>query len=307
MNTLTPKKAFSRIGLAFACFFLIQQIIAGTLFAALEMTTPELLNHGASIWLISYLPLYLIAFPIFLLIIKDIPNQELRIATPLKPTPFQIVYIIIACIGITFILNLTVVFLSYLIELLRGTGINNPLADTLNVSSPWISFFFLVIVAPVMEEIIFRRILFNKLIVFGGKIYILFSALMFALFHGNIYQLGYAFVLGLIFAGLTCLTGTIRYSIILHVTINFSFSGIGTIIGHYLGHNGTAIYSFLIMILAFVGCVLSIRWIIKSRKEIVLPPVAVAVDAPRDVLLNGGVLFYIITTLVIVFMSIWFG
>lgn len=46
------------------------------------------------------------------------------------------------------------------------------------------------------------------------------SALAFALFHANLYQTAYAFVLGLVFGAVVLLTGSIRDTILLHMLIN---------------------------------------------------------------------------------------
>ncbi len=78
-----------------------------------------------------------------------------------------------------------------------------------------------VIAAPLLEEWIFRKLLIDRLHIFGEPTAILASALLFGLVHGNSAQFFLAFFLGLLFGVLYCKTGKIRYTILLHAIINF--------------------------------------------------------------------------------------
>ena len=70
----------------------------------------------------------------------------------------------------------------------------------------------------------FRKILIDRAIVFGDKTAILLSGLLFGLFHGNFYQVFYAFGVGCVLAYVYIRTGKIWYSISLHMAVNF-FNG----------------------------------------------------------------------------------
>ena len=85
----------------------------------------------------------------------------------------------------------------------------------------------MVILAPVIEEYIFRKQLIDRMHIYGEKLAVITSALMFGLFHGNLSQLFYAFALGLVFGYVYLKTGKLRYSIGLHMLINL----IGSVIG----------------------------------------------------------------------------
>ena len=52
------------------------------------------------------------------------------------------------------------------------------------------------------------------------KVAIITTAILFGLFHANFSQFFYAVALGMIFAYVTLKTGTIKYSIILHIVVN---------------------------------------------------------------------------------------
>ena len=77
-----------------------------------------------------------------------------------------------------------------------------------------------VIVAPVMEELMFRKLLIDRIVPFGQRAAVVVSGVAFGLFHGNFYQFFYACGLGMIFAYLYSSTGRVRYGILLHMMIN---------------------------------------------------------------------------------------
>ena len=82
-----------------------------------------------------------------------------------------------------------------------------------------------VLVAPLCEELIFRRLMLDRLLFLGDWSALLISSLFFALFHTNLYQFFYAFTVGLILGYVRIITGRVGWSILLHMFINF-FCGV---------------------------------------------------------------------------------
>lgn len=78
--------------------------------------------------------------------------------------------------------------------------------------------------APIFEELVFRKLIVDRLIKYGEFIAIFASGLTFGLFHGNFQQFFFAFALGLLFAFVYARTGRIRYTIGLHMSINMTTS-----------------------------------------------------------------------------------
>ena len=91
-------------------------------------------------------------------------------------------------------------------------------------SEIWIRVLALGICAPIVEELIFRKFLIDRLIKYGEFLAIFTSALTFGLFHGNFSQFFYAFGLGLLWAFVYTRTGRVRYSMGMHMVINMSSS-----------------------------------------------------------------------------------
>lgn len=94
-------------------------------------------------------------------------------------------------------------------ELIEGNTLNN----TVYVA-------YIAILGPICEELLFRGGIM-RCMNFAGRWFAIFSsALLFALFHGNIMQGIIAFLLGIFFGYLDMKTGSIIPSVILHITNN---------------------------------------------------------------------------------------
>lgn len=82
-------------------------------------------------------------------------------------------------------------------------------------------FFFVGLLAPVCEEIVFRGILYTGFRKNGTPMQaILWTAVLFGLFHMNLNQMVYAMVLGFAFGLLREATGNIWAGIIGHISLN---------------------------------------------------------------------------------------
>jgi hypothetical protein len=106
----------------------------------------------------------------------------------------------------------------------------NSLIDPRDPATVVVTVIFGVIMAPILEEIFFRKILCTKLLPLGEGYAILLSAAVFGLIHGNLYQFAYAFLVGLLFAFIYVKTGKLRYGIFFHMIINL----LGLVVGPYI-------------------------------------------------------------------------
>ncbi len=80
---------------------------------------------------------------------------------------------------------------------------------------------FTAVIAPVCEECTFRGILYTGFRKNGSAVQaILLTAVLFGAFHMNLNQMVYAMVLGVVFAVLREVTGSIVPSIVCHITVN---------------------------------------------------------------------------------------
>lgn len=119
-----------------------------------------------------------------------------------------------------------------------------------------------VLVAPVVEEILFRGIILSRL----GKAMpvapaVLLSALVFGLMHGQILWIAYAAFLGIILALVAVRTKSILATILLHVTFNLT----GMLVPRLVTEASVAVY----MAIAAAGAALAAvgMTMILRRKE----------------------------------------
>ena len=104
------------------------------------------------------------------------------------------------------------------------SGSNNVVQSVIAADNSWAYIFIEIlivgIIVPIVEELIFRKMLINRLSKFGYAPAVLLSALAFAIFHGNFQQFFYALLLGIMFGYVYAYSGKIRYSVLLHMGYN---------------------------------------------------------------------------------------
>lgn len=82
---------------------------------------------------------------------------------------------------------------------------------------------FVAVIGPLVEEFTFRGILYTGIRKNGSALQaVFFTALAFGLFHMNLNQAAYAFLLGLFFATLREISGSVWPSSVCHICINGS-------------------------------------------------------------------------------------
>jgi len=140
-------------------------------------------------------------------------------------------------------INIYLAFLIFLLSISLQFGltyptylfIKNMLNKPFNLSSP--NFFILIsslIISPILEELLFRKIIFNNLLQYKSYYYsLIFSSLTFCLLHPNISNLIPVFILSLITGWIYFKTNNIFYSVIFHFGFNSS-----TFFINFLKNNG---------------------------------------------------------------------
>jgi membrane protease YdiL (CAAX protease family) len=230
-----------------------------------------------------------------LLILRGLPDSQNCAAVRRSISFWNAAQIFLGSLGAATLIS----FISAIIQQLmasRGLITENPLQNAIENYNIWLMLFLMVVVAPIMEEFIFRRILYKKLARYGEKTYVTVSALIFGLFHMNIYQLFYAFVLGLVFGCVTWRTGNTRRSTILHFFINLFGSGIAMLLSAYAGESAAIIWEFVFLALAFAGLVIAVVWLFKGRKRFSFEPGTELSPPGGAVYGNAGMITFITVT-----------
>jgi len=128
-------------------------------------------------------------------------------------------------IGILFILGgcaaLAVNILFSLIGFTGSSEVYEQVAEKQFALPLWAGIILYGIVSPIAEEIVFRGIVYNRMHRQYGKwIAIIGSALLFGLYHGNIVQALYGFMLGLLIAVLYEKYASFAVPVIIHSAAN---------------------------------------------------------------------------------------
>lgn len=211
------KKYFSTVG--FAIFTLIA-ITSGVTFGATFLIgrfAPELFKTDYLKILLNAVIIYGLAMPSAYLILRKLPKDT----NPSEKLGFgKIIGLFFVCVTFMSIGNSISNIAIGLFESIKGDAIVNSVDAS--ISENWIAnLVILVFLAPLFEELFFRKILCDRLLPLGELSTIFISAALFGLAHGNFYQVFYGFFVGLIFSAIYVRTGRIRYSLTFHIILNF--------------------------------------------------------------------------------------
>ncbi len=222
------RKTYSRLGLAvvalFVVFFGVSMIFA---YGAYYLF-PGMEEQWWFDWFCSIVPLYCFALPAYLLCLRGVekgahdPNFVSRGYIYEKPK-FHIGHFAIFLVagwGLTYIGSYIGQGLMDFLSMLTGYDYENSLSSSIENSPTWIVFLCTVIIAPIGEEFIFRKLFIDRARRYGDTAAILMSGLLFGLFHGNFFQFFYAFALGIIMAYIYTYSGKFYWPVAMHMFIN---------------------------------------------------------------------------------------
>ncbi|MDI9487950.1 MAG: type II CAAX endopeptidase family protein [Bacillota bacterium] len=288
------KKILLRCGLSLsimAIAIIIAQVIITAIISKFFPAFTE-----SSWYLISTIaiPMIGVGLPVFYLLMKGLPNSDRGEVVSLSIGKFLKYFMV--CSAAMYLSNFLGTFVGFLI--------NDNYLDTadaleviINSSNLFIRILYMSIIGPIVEEIIFRKILLDKVRRFGDLPAILFTGLAFGLFHMNLSQYFYASVLGMIFAYITINTNTIKYAILLHIMINFIGSGIVPLIIASENMVGMGLISIWVFASIVIGAIIFIR----NFKRIKFNKPGAPLVMDKDYFLNfGSILFTVLCVVMIV-------
>lgn len=227
-NTFNQKKAwihfaiFGAIMVAGTIIVFCAQVGGSSILALVDAVFKTEMMSDPNLLLISQMiPMYLIAMPLFMLLFLILPKGKI---VNRKMNFFQYLTLFPFSMFLTVFCNLFGVLFTTVVSMLKGSEVQNTLTNLLtDVGLGWI-LLFVVVCAPIFEELVFRKFIVSRTVKYGEVIPVLLSGLLFGLFHGNINQFVYAFALGVLFAYIYVRTGKIIYTILLHMFVNFTGS-----------------------------------------------------------------------------------
>ena len=163
--------------------------------------------------ILNYWPMYVICFPLILLVLSRLKKSSPEI-NRLGAKSF------IKYFSVCFPILLVGSIIGNVLSMLLSNGQSqNDLTGLLSAIDP-VVIITTTILAPVFEELVFRKAIIDRTKQYGEFTAVFFSALCFGLFHMNFFQFFYSFGIGLLFGYVYIRTGKIRYTIIMHFIVN---------------------------------------------------------------------------------------
>lgn len=249
---------------------------------------PELAKISSYPVIVSFIAIDLFALPIYLILMKRLPDSN---KGEVKSIGFlKFIGLFSISIGIGLIGNILGLAVNSVFSILKGTSIINPVTDVIFKGKPYITILYVGIIAPIVEEIIFRKVLIDKVRRYGDMVAVLTSGIAFGLIHMNLHQFFYAAALGMIFAYVTIKTNTVKYAIGIHMLINLS----STLIGYLILNEKYIIIGVIVGIIYLLTITIGICLFLVNYKKIKFDVANVIILDMKKVIFNSWIISYII-------------
>lgn len=227
-NVKQARKLFSNMGFRLLIGTILMYIICYGVQFLLMYLKPEWFSNYTSSLLVAIIPQYLLAMPAMAAAIMiGMPHKapEKR-----KVTFGWCILFFVISYSVMMIANYAGSFITLLLSRFTAGASSTGYAvqDFILNTDTWVMFVVMVVVGPIIEELLFRKIIIDRCGPYGEATSALVSALAFGLFHGNLQQAIYAFALGYLFALIYQKTGKIQITICIHIVVNFMGSIVAT-------------------------------------------------------------------------------
>lgn len=211
---------------------------------------PNVMESPYWMWLMQ-LPMYAVAIPTAGLLLR--PCKCVGTAEK-RSISFPVFLGLLAiCFAMSLVGSLLGNAVNGLLSFWTGKPIENTVAEMTQNSSFWMNFLFVAVLAPLFEELFYRKLLIDRLRHYGTVPAMLLSGVLFGLIHGNFSQFFYAAMIGCLLGGVYLYTGKLRYSVGLHAAINFT-GGVFTAEATKRMGLGQSSYTFADALRALSGC-----------------------------------------------------
>ena len=225
----------------------------------------------------------------------------------------QTVLMGIVCIAVMQFGSMISTFLSEWVRNLRGAPLENSLSSLVYESNVFVVILVCVIIGPILEELIYRKCVIDRLRPFGEWFAVICSALIFGLAHGNFLQLFYSVGIGIIFGIIYLKTNNIGICIGYHIFINFLGGVVPVLLSRIDTETEAALlspaniallaYIFLLLLITFAGILI----LFAAHKSIRLSARRVEgiskIDTIKAFIFNFGMILLLIITVYSFIMS----
>lgn len=178
---------------------------------------PAIAENDWYLWALSGLPMYLVAMPVAYILLCFIPKSAPQ---KQKLNPLMWFGFLFLCFALSYASNFLGQFISTWFSNLTGIQVENELQEMTSVTPFGINLLFVGIIAPIFEELFFRKAIIDRLRRYGDLPAVLISGLIFGLVHGNLNQIFYTVTVGMLLSFIYVRTGSVLYTISIHAAFN---------------------------------------------------------------------------------------
>ncbi len=326
----TPhKKFFSRVGLAYFTFFMVTSILQVITSLVARWVYPAVTDNYAAKIILALAPMYLVGAPIGFLIMSKLPVEK---QPGMKWNAGQAIGGFFVAYGLVYASNIVGTTIGTIIEEIfpGAQAATNDTQELVASGSLLVNILAIAIIGPIVEEILFRKMLCDRIRVYGDGVTMVVTGLVFAVFHGNLTQGAYTFTLGMFFAYVYLKTGKLAITIAYHIGINLMGgvlplivmknvnlaeylevvkSGDTNRILEFAENNAGSLAYMGLYLMILLGCAITgivIFIVTLARKRVFINPGRITIPKGKrfsTVIVNVGMLLYVIMGIIVMILA----
>lgn len=170
-----------------------------------------------------------------------------------------------------------------------------------------LNIFAVSVIPPLVEEFMFRGIILGKLRPFGDAFAIFLSSALFAVMHGNIIQIPFAFMVGLALAFITIKSNSLIPAIAVHFLVNFRSVLISISVDNKIMSESTLNNIYFIVLLVVLGLGIVSAAILSRKKNFFKLDSREDIrfrDAVKTSMISAGIIVFLIYSILTTFQTI---
>lgn len=180
------------------------------------------LGLGNTVYLIFYMLVYMIAMGFPMVLVSLIARRRVNPFSPAKRVnAVDFLLALAAGLAMCVIANFAA---SYIMSILQAFGIQQPSMPDTMVNTPLslgLNILIFAVLPAFLEEMVFRGYVLQALRPHGDGMAVVVSALLFGLMHGNVLQIPFAFLIGLVLGYVVVQADNIWIAVSIHFLNNF--------------------------------------------------------------------------------------
>lgn len=261
------KTRIKGITICILIYFIVTYLTENTIAFIWDEFSPQANGHIIYGLVITFIGNYCVGIPVLLHFIKKYQVMNIEDKYPFKwSSIFILTALAYFCIkGVGAIDDAVLI---HILPRTQGTEGAAALAVSGTLLETYLDIVSLVIVAPILEEYIYRKVIFGRLHQFGSGFAVLYTSLLFSMSHVETTKLLYTFIMGILLGIIMAETNNLVYTILLHMMANGYPSlarGLAQLGGNAKGQFN--VYMILLGMFLLVSIVFTIIWAIKKLKR----------------------------------------